>query len=45
MSSATEQTSEDPRLRTGLLDAVGEEHVFPTVDAAVSHAETREDSR
>jgi SulP family sulfate permease len=29
---------EDAR-RTGLLDAVGEDHVFPTVDAAVSHVE------
>jgi MFS superfamily sulfate permease-like transporter len=25
---------------TGLLDAVGEDHVFPTTDAAVNHVET-----
>jgi hypothetical protein len=25
--------------RTGLLEAIGEDHVFPTVDAAVRHIE------
>jgi len=30
---------EDAR-RTGLLDAVGEDHLFPTTDAAVNHVET-----
>jgi hypothetical protein len=27
--------------QTGLLDAIGEDHVFPTVDAAVRHLEAK----
>ena len=27
--------------QTGLLDAIGEDHIFPTVDAAVRHVETQ----
>jgi sulfate permease, SulP family len=34
------QTVVEDARRTGLLDEIGEDHVFPTVESAVSHIET-----